>query len=68
MTEYEKLAAAEKYAHTIEIVETATGKAGVANTTKNGVAVFYGANDGSDDKMVTAEEFSENFRITAILK
>lgn len=32
MNEYEKLAQAEKVYHTIEVMEKATGKAGVANT------------------------------------
>ncbi|MCD8159266.1 MAG: hypothetical protein LUD77_10360 [Clostridiales bacterium] len=67
MTEYEKLVAAERYAHTVEIIEPTTGKIGVANTTEKGVAVFYGADDGSDDKVITAEEFSKDFRITAII-
>ncbi|MCD7785750.1 MAG: hypothetical protein LUH18_09325 [Oscillospiraceae bacterium] len=68
MTEYEKLVEAESYAHTIEIIEPATGKTGVANTTEDGVALFYGADDGSDDKVISKEEFSENFRITAIIE
>lgn len=69
MTEYEKLAAAEAIAHTVEIEETATGMVGVANTTAAGkVAVFYGAEDGSDDKIVTPEEFSRNFYITGIIE
>lgn len=68
MTEYEKLAAAEAIAHTVEIIETATGKVGVANTTEGGVAVFYGADDGSDDKTVTAEEFDRDFSITGVIE
>lgn len=68
MTEYEKLAAAEAIAHTVEIIETATGKVGVANTSSRGVDVFYGADDGSDDKSVTPEEFSRDFSITGIIE
>ncbi len=67
MTEYDKLVAAERVAHTVEIIETATGKIGVANTSRRGVDVFYGADDGSDDKSVTPEEFSKGFSITGII-
>ena len=65
MTEYEKLVLAEASCHTIEIREKATGKEGVANTCADGVEVWYGADDGSDDKIVTTEEFSRDFEITA---
>lgn len=67
MTEYSKLLAAEKACHTIEIREKATGKTGVASSCEEGVAVFYGADDGSDDKTVTPEEFSRDFEITAAI-
>ena len=67
MTEYEKLVQAEKTCHTIEIRERATGKEGVAGTCPDGVAVFYGAEDGSDDKTITAQEFSRDFEITAAI-
>ena len=67
MTEYEKLVEAEKTCHTIEIREKATGKTGVANTSFRGVDVFYGADDGSDDKSVTAEDFNRDFEITATI-
>ena len=65
MTEYEKLVLAEQTCHTIEIREKATGKEGVANTCADGVEVWYGADDGSDDKVITPEEFSRDFEITA---
>ena len=65
MTEYEKLVLAEASCHTIEIREKATGKEGVANTCADGVEVWYGAEDGSDDKVITPEEFSRDFEITA---
>lgn len=65
MNEYEKLVRAESHCHTIEVRETATGKVGVANTYGNGVAVFIGADDGSDDRTVSPEEFSRCFEITA---
>ena len=58
MTEYAKLVLAEATCHTIEIREKATGKEGIANTCAEGVELFYGADDGSDDKTVSAEEFS----------
>ena len=66
-TEYQRLIAAETIAETIEIRERATGKTGVANSTRDGrVAVFYGNSDGSDDTVLSPEVFSERFEITAI--
>ena len=59
--------AAEQTCHTIEIREVATGKEGVANTQGDMVAVFYGADDGSDDKVITAEQFNSDFEITACI-
>ena len=67
MTEYAKLILAEQSCHTIEIREKATGKEGVANSCTEGVELFYGADDGSDDKVVSAEEFSREFEITAMI-
>ena len=67
MTEYAKLVLAEQSCHTIEIREKATGKEGVANSCTEGVELFYGADDGSDDKVVSAEELSRKFEITAII-
>lgn len=67
MTEYAKLVLAEASCHTIEIREKATGKEGIANTCAEGVELFYGADDGSDDKTVSSEEFSRDFVITAII-
>ena len=29
--------------------------------------LFYGADDGSDDKVVSADEFSRDFEITAMI-
>ena len=67
MTEYAKLVLAEASCHTIEIREKATGKEGIANTCTEGVELFYGADDGSDDKVVSPEEFSRDFEITAMI-
>ena len=67
MTEYAKLILAEQSCHTIEIREKATGKEGVANSCAKGVELFYGADDGSDDKTVSPEDFSRDFEIIAIL-
>lgn len=67
MTEYAKLVLAEQSCHTIEIREKATGKEGVANSCAKGVELFYGADNGSDDKVVSAEEFSREFEITAVI-
>ena len=63
MTEYAKLLLAEQTSHTIEIREKATGKEGVANSCADGVELFYGNEDGSDDKTVSPEEFSRYFHI-----
>lgn len=68
MTEFERLREAEKTCHTIEIRERATGKEGVAGTHPEGVAVFYGAEDGSDDKVISPEEFNRDFEITHMLQ
>lgn len=65
VNEYDKLVLAEKTCHTIEIREKATGKEGVANTCTSGVQVFYGADDGGDDKIISPEIFSRDFEITA---
>lgn len=67
MTEYQKLLWAEQIAHTVEIVEPETGKKGVAATHPDGVAVFYGADDGSDDKVLTPHEFNQRIKITAAI-
>ena len=67
MTEYEKLILAEQTCHTIEIREKATGKEGVANSCPGGVELFYGALDGSDDKIVDIEIFNRNFEITEMI-
>ena len=67
MTEYAKLVLAEQTCHTIEIREKATGKEGVANSCADGVELFYGDDDGSDDKTVSIEEFNRDFKITAMI-
>ena len=67
MTEYEKLITAEQIAHTVEITECLTGKTGMANTFAGRVALFYGAEDGNDDKIVTPRTFSRQFKITAAI-
>ena len=68
MTEYAKLILAEQTCHTIEIREKETGKEGVANTCAEGVELYYGADDGSDDKTVSIEEFNRDFEITAMIQ
>lgn len=67
MTEYAKLVLAEASCHTIEIREKATGKEGVANSCARGVELYYGADDGSDDKIVDIETFNRDFEITAMI-
>lgn len=64
MTEYEKLLILEQVAHTIEITERSTGKVGVAQSFENRVSVFYGEDDGSDDKIIYPLVFNRDFRIT----
>ena len=65
MTNYEKLLKLEDGRYgvysDIEITELSTGKTGTANTTENGVYVFYGNPDGSDDKEISAEDFNSLF-------
>ena len=67
MTPFDRLLLAEKTCHTIEIEEKETGKKGVANSSNGCVAVFYGNDDGSDDTIVTPDEFNARFIITATL-
>ena len=68
MTPYDTLKRAEEEGRaTIEIREKSTGKTVVANTCGDAVMVFYGADDGSDDKTIGAAEFSRDFEITAII-
>ena len=67
MTEYAKLVLAEQTCHTIEIREKSTGKEGVANSCAKGVELFYGADDGSDDKIVDIETFNRDFEITGMI-
>lgn len=68
MTEYAKLILAEQSCHTIEIREKATGKEGVANSCAEGVELFYGADDGSDDKVISPEEFNRDFEVIAMIR
>ena len=67
MTEYAKLILAEQTCPTIEIREKATGKEGVANSCARGVELYYGADDGSDDKVVDIDTFNREFEITAMI-
>lgn len=68
MTVYEQLLTAERNgAHTIEIVSH-TGLSGVANSTNHGtIQCFIGADDGSDDKEISIDEFNSQYEITAVL-
>ena len=68
MSNYYELLEAEKTCHTIEVRLKATGEEGVAGSQgPDRVAVFYGADDGSDDKVITAEEFNRDWEITACI-
>ena len=39
----------------------------IANTCAEGVELYYGADDDNDDKVISAEEFSRDFEITAMI-
>lgn len=67
MNEYAKLVIAEQSCHTIEIRERATGKEGVANSCPEGVELYYGDDDGSDDKVVDIDTFNRDFEVTAMV-
>ena len=54
-------------AHTVEIRERETGKEGVAVSGLRGILVNYGADDGSDDKTVSPDEFDRDFIVTSII-
>ncbi len=68
MTVYEQLLTAERNgAHTVEVLSH-TGLSGVANSTDHGtVQCFIGADDGSDDREISIEDFNAQFDITAVL-
>ena len=55
---------------TVEIKEVSTGKVGVANRygLGGGIAVFYGAEDGSDDDVISVEDFDARFEITHVIR
>lgn len=61
-TNYELLRSCKKeFFSELRIIEKSTGKTGVADISRNGVYVFYGASDGSDDKEISIEEFNTLF-------
>ena len=65
---YEQLVRAEAAgADTVEIRHRESGEAGVASTCGEQVSVWYGADDGSDDKTISPEQFNEEFEITEII-
>lgn len=68
MTEYERLCRTEELFATIEIREKETGKIGIASINKGNVELFYGADDGSDDKVISPEQFNRDFEITGASK
>ncbi|MGN0148617.1 MAG: hypothetical protein ACI4C7_00015 [Clostridia bacterium] len=46
----------------LNVTEKSTGKTGVASLMRNkGVYLFYGENDGSDDREVSIDEFNTDF-------
>lgn len=65
---YEQLVRGETAgAHTIEVRHRESGADGVASTCGELVSVWYGADDGSDDKTIGPEQFNEEFEVTAVL-
>lgn len=69
ITEFTKLTNAEEMgASTVEIKMRGTNIYGVAvSTDDDRVAVYYGNDDGSDDKIINAEEFNVNWQVVNIL-
>lgn len=49
---------------TTHIKEKETNREGVCTWGKKGIAIFIGADDGSDDKIISEDEFNENYIIT----
>lgn len=68
ITEFTKLTNAEKIgASIVEIKMRGTNMYGVASSVNDDrVAVFYGNDDGSDDKIISAEEFNTNWQVISI--
>ena len=66
MTEYQKLLDAEQHPEMgdVAITERETGQEGTACTYGNLVRVFYGAEDGSDDKAISIDQFNRQFMVT----
>lgn len=70
ITEFIKLTNAEVMgATTVEIKMRGTNTYGVAASIydEKKVAVYYGNDDGSDDKIISAEEFNTNWKVVTIL-
>lgn len=67
-TEFTKLTSAEKIgASIVEIKMRDTNMYGVASSVNDDrVAVYYGNDDGSDDKIISTEEFNANWQVTSI--
>jgi hypothetical protein len=51
----------------VDIEEKSTGISGIAKIHGDEVSVFYGARDGSDDKIMTREQFEKDFEVKAVL-
>ena len=67
-TEFTKLTNAEEIgASIVEIKMRDANTYGVASSVGiDRVAVYYGNDDGSDDKIISAEEFNTNWQVTSI--
>lgn len=68
ITEFAKLIKAEEMGVTVEIKMNGVEVYGVATPIgNNAVKVYYGKDDGSDDKIISAEEFNKNWQVTGSL-
>lgn len=61
--ESEKLAWLEAFYETVEFRNKDTGAQGVVGTSKEGIGLYYGADDGSDDIFVDKETFNREYEI-----
>ena len=62
MTEFEKLIEQEKTRENVFVTRKSDGEEGVASVNLyNQVAVYIGADDGSDDVVISREQFNKEY-------
>lgn len=68
-SEYNKLLEMERLPNSMgaAIVKVETGEEGIAGTCGEEVSVWYGSDDGSDDKTISIKEFTRFFRVTGFV-